>query len=251
MEVITLNGVVLRETEIKENDKILTVATDALGKISVYCKGAKKINSKLSVGMGALSLLEMELKSGNDGMYILTGSRTAVDFSGITRDLEAYAYCNYILHVCDDLFLEDEPFPELFKLLLNTVYLYSQNKKNKELIKCTFELRSLFISGYAFDSDMCEDCGAEDKLSYIDLYNGGIYCEECGKQYECNKVSADIIKVIKHITYAEEKKLFSYSLPPELIKELSIISTNYIKICLEKRYSSLEYLRKIQKQLKG
>ena len=146
------------------------------------------------------------------------------------------------------MFLYDDPFPDLFKLLINTIYLYWQNTKNKELIKCVFELRALIISGYAINIDECAYCGSEE-IKYINLYEGECLCKDCGNENMGKAVSESVFSAIKHITYSEDKKLFSFSINGPYIRELSIISTNYIKICMEKEYSSLKYLRNIQKGL--
>jgi len=248
MEYKNIKGIIVKEAKYKEADKIFTAVTDMLGKISIIAKGASKINSK-NFGISLLALSEMDLKSVGENMYVVTSHSRLIDFFEITKDLECHCYVNYILNLANDLFLEDDPFPELFKLLVNTVYLYSKNTKNKELLKCIFELRALTISGYALDLDCCAACGNED-VKYINLYEGEVFCIECGNNDIAKEVSPSVISALKHITYSEEKKLFSFTLGDSLIRELSYITTNYIKICLEKEYSSLKYLRTIQKGMK-
>ncbi|MBE7028701.1 MAG: DNA repair protein RecO [Clostridia bacterium] len=245
MEYKNIKGIIIKETKYKENDKILTVVTDSLGKINVMAKGVAKTTSKLS-GASMLSLFEMDLKSFSDDMFIITGASKLIDFYDISKDLESYAYVSYIFNLAFDMFLPEDPFPELFKLLINTVYLYLKNTKNKELIKCIFELRALILSGYAINIDECAICGKEE-INYINLYEGECYCKNCADDKMGKPVSFSVYSAIKHITYSEDKKLFSFTLSDQLIKELSIISTNYVKICMEKEYSSLKYLRTIQK----
>ena len=248
MEYKNIKGIIVRETKYKEADKIFTVVTDALGKISVMAKGVSKLSSK-NFGLSSLALCEMDLKELSDGFYVVTSYTKAIDFFEITKDLENHCYVNYILNLANDLFLEGDPFPELFKLLINTVYLYMTGKKNKELLKCIFELRALTLSGYAIDIDGCAYCG-EEKTEYINLYEGVCFCEKCGNDDMGRKIPPSVMTAVKHITYCDESKLFSFTMGDNLIRELSIITTNYIKICLEKEYSSLKYLRSIQKGMK-
>ncbi|MBE7020428.1 MAG: DNA repair protein RecO [Ruminococcaceae bacterium] len=247
MEYKNIKGIIIKETRFKENDKIFTVVTDALGKINLLAKGAAKLNSKLS-SLSPLALMEMDLKSLSDNMYIATGSHKLIDFFDISKDLESYAYLSYIFSLANDLFLYEDPFPDLMKLLINTVYLYSKGDKNKELLKCVFELRALTLSGYAIESEECVMCGDKD-IKYINLYEGECLCKNCGGEDSGKPVSPSVLAAIRHITYSEDSKVFSFSVNGPYIKELSIITTNYIKICLEKEYSSLKYLRNIQKGL--
>ncbi len=46
MKEITVHGLVVRETDVGEYDKILTLVTNELGKITVSVKGAKSLKSK-------------------------------------------------------------------------------------------------------------------------------------------------------------------------------------------------------------
>lgn len=248
MEYKNIKGIIVKESKYKENDKILTIVTDALGKVNVIAKGVAKPTSKLNA-LAPLALIEFDLKSVSDNMYISTGASKLIDFYDISKDLETYAYVSYILNLANDMFLYDDTFPELFKLLINTIYLYYKGTKNKELLKCVFELRALIISGYAINIDECAFCGKEE-AEYINLYEGECYCKTCGNSDMGRTISPSVLLSLKHITYSDEKKLFSFSLNGPYIKELSIISTNYIKICMEKEYSSLKYLRNIQKGLK-
>ena len=52
---IVTSGLVLRETETKETDKILTVLTPDLGKISLIARGARRRNSPLAAGWQLLA----------------------------------------------------------------------------------------------------------------------------------------------------------------------------------------------------
>ena len=42
------HGLILRDTDTKETDKILTVLTAEMGKISVIARGARRKNSRLA-----------------------------------------------------------------------------------------------------------------------------------------------------------------------------------------------------------
>ena len=42
MKLIKVKGIVIREVAYKDNDKIITILTDTIGKVSAIAKGAKK-----------------------------------------------------------------------------------------------------------------------------------------------------------------------------------------------------------------
>ena len=47
MKLFKVKGIVIKEIQYKDNDKIITLLTDEFGKISCLAKGAKKNNSPL------------------------------------------------------------------------------------------------------------------------------------------------------------------------------------------------------------
>ncbi len=242
-----LRGIILKQVDYKDNDRIYTIATDQLGKINCIARGVKLPGSKLSKGIALFCYLELELSPHNE-MYIITDSRKVVDFRKIATDLEKCSYAGYFMALSKDLFLEEEPYPELLKLLLNTFYLLSETNKDPELIKITFELRAIFLSGFALMAEGCEACGAQ-QAEFIDLNEGALYCKDCNPGSTTLPISAGAVKTLRHILTQEDQKLFSYSLNKELTKELSYLSESYIRICIQKEYSSLKYLRNIQKGL--
>ena len=68
----------------------------------------------------------------------------------------------------------------------------------------------------------------------------------------CHAASRDDIKVHPaalyagaYILYAEEKKVFSFEISDEILKELSEISEKYLLYHMERDFSSLIYLKKL------
>ena len=43
MKLTKVKGIVIKETSYKDNDKIITILSDELGKVSVMAKGAKRL----------------------------------------------------------------------------------------------------------------------------------------------------------------------------------------------------------------
>lgn len=84
---IVTSGLVLRETDTKEADKILTVLTPELGKISVIARGARRKNSRLAASAQWLVYSEMTLYlRGN--WYMLDEAGTIELFDGMRADFE-------------------------------------------------------------------------------------------------------------------------------------------------------------------
>ena len=82
---IVTSGLVLRETETKETDKILTVLTPDLGKIAVIARGARRKNSRIAAASQLLAYSELTLyKQGS--WYMLDEASTLELFRGVQED---------------------------------------------------------------------------------------------------------------------------------------------------------------------
>ena len=65
----------------------------------------------------------------------------------------------------------------------------------------------------------------------------GFKCNACARQDKgAVQISGSTQTAIKYIVMAPAKKLFSFNLSPENIKELSLISSLYLNNKLEKEY---------------
>ena len=70
MKLLKAKGIVIKETQYNDNDKILTVLTDEYGKISCIAKGAKKTNSSLLAPCQFLVCSEFVLYKGTNFYHI-------------------------------------------------------------------------------------------------------------------------------------------------------------------------------------
>ena len=84
---LTTQGIVLRETNYKEADKILTVLTRDLGKRTVKARGCRRKNSKLTAASQLLVYSEMTLSERGE-FTTLTEADPLEQFWSVRQDLE-------------------------------------------------------------------------------------------------------------------------------------------------------------------
>ena len=153
-----VEGVVLRETDTKEADKILTVLTKTEGTISVIARGARRKNSRIAAASQLLVYSEMTLfQKGN--WSILDEASTIELFSGVRQDIELLALGSYFAEMTELLTEEDVPAPEVLSLLLNALYALGTLHKNPMQVKAAFELRLFALSGFEPLLDSFAVCG--------------------------------------------------------------------------------------------
>ena len=159
MHIVT-QGLVLRETNYKETDKILTVLTREGGKRTVKARGCRRRNSPLAASAQLLVWSDMTLFEYRD--YISLNEAEALElFWGVRRDVEKLALCSYFAEVAEAVAEEGRPDQALLSLLLNSIYALDRLNKPPALVKAAFELRLLCVAGYEPLLDACALCGEE------------------------------------------------------------------------------------------
>ena len=113
----------------------------------------------------------------------------------------------------------------------------SETDKNLSLINSVFTLRLLSIIGFRPNIDECTSCKDKNSLNYFSFRDSGLKCLECSNQdkgaIEITETTKD---AIRYIILADAKKIFSFEVPEDTIKELEIISKIYLQEKLEKEY---------------
>ena len=174
-------------------------------------------------------------KSGNT--YYINSCETIEVFYNIRTDLDKLNYASYITKVINDITTENQNTYKVLQLFLNTLYMISETDKDLSLIKSVFVLRLLSIIGFRPNIDECTNCKDKENLTHFSFKDSGFKCLECSKQDKgAIEISSTTKDAIKYIVLANSKKIFSFDVPQDSIKELEIISKIYLQEKLEKEY---------------
>lgn len=128
------NGIVLRETVTKESDKILTLLTRDLGRVSVIARGARRKNSKFAACAQSLAYGEWTLYRRGE-WYYANDAETLELFAGLRQDLEAMALGFYMAELTESVTTEDTASDDILRHLLNGLYALSTLHKPPRLVK--------------------------------------------------------------------------------------------------------------------
>jgi len=225
---VNTSGIVLREVQYKDTSKILTILTGSEGKLTVSAHRAHSKNSKLAAVTGLLVFSEMTLLKKKD-RWTITEARSIEQFIGLRDDIKLLALGTYIAELTEDLADEDSPNPELLPLCLNTLYALSEKIKTPQFIKPVFELRLMAIAGF------------EPVLSNITQDENPFTPMEEGVL----KLSAGAYNAARYILDCDAKKLFSFTLSDNALKELSKSTENYLLAHLDRTFRTLDYYHRV------
>ena len=251
---LTVDGIVVKELPLSENDKLLTIITAKKGKMVVLAKGIKSINSKRSAGAHLFCYSEFCFVKRDERLW-LDAIEVKDTFSGLSDDIEAVALASYFCEVANEICVEESEEPEMLRLLLNCLYALANLKtKPKWIVKAAFELRSMCIQGFLPNFELCAMCGNEIKALpkniLFELTQGGLVCDRCMsvEDFEPTKdgylISRDTYEAIKYICTVPQAKILGFTIPKYVQKEFSKICEQYLTVQTEKRFKTLDYYTK-------
>ena len=137
---LTTRGLVLRTTEYKETDRILTILTDHDGLLSVKARGVRSNRSKLKGACQLLTYAEFTISDAR-GFTAITEATAIEMFPELRNDLLLLSLASYFAQLAEVLSQEDASSPALLPLILNALYALSKLKKPPRLVKAATELR--------------------------------------------------------------------------------------------------------------
>jgi DNA repair protein RecO len=248
MSYLKTKGLIIREVNTGEADKIVTIFTKGRGRISALAKGARRPRSKLVAGSQFLSYCDYVLFSGRE-MYSINSSEVIEPFYEIRNDMIRLTYAVHFIDIITDVIQENQPSGKVLQLLLNSLHMLAKTDKDPELIARIFELRFLSIMGYAPFARSCIICG-RDKLDNVSFSfkKCGFICdsEKCmSNDIYALELSSGAVKAIQHIIYSRFEELFSFKLSEQVLMELERVNKRYLRERLEKDYCKLDFLKNL------
>ena len=236
MGTIKMSGIIISENNLGDYDKMLTMLTPGLGKISCVAKGARRQKSALLAGTQFLSFGEYLMYKGAN-TYNINSCETIEVFYKLRTDLDKLNYAVEITKIIRDVTEENQNCYKILQLFLNTLYTLSETDKSPELIISIFKIKLLCFLGFTPRITECVNCKEKENLHFFSLRDNGFKCEPCSKQDKsCLQMSESTMSAIKYIVMAPAKKLYSFNLKDESLNELKLIAKLYFNEKLEKEY---------------
>ena len=177
---------ILRTVDYRDSDRILTLLTRDLGKISAIARWARSSRKRFGGALEPFALLEVSLGRGrgHDKMLLLNEALLVDSHPGLATDLGRIGSAALVTELVRELTPENDPDPRMFDLLREFMSLMSSTKtvSVKALALCAV-LRVLAFCGVAVGIGRCTACGTpvpQGKKAYFDPLRGGIVCTPCG-----------------------------------------------------------------------
>ncbi len=232
MEVKT-EAIVLQSIDYKDSDKLLTLFSPTLGRITAGIRGVKKPKAKLAFSAQPFCFAEYILAE-KGGRYTVTNAYLHESFFALRYDIVRFYAACAMAEICLAILYENETYEGLFVALIEGLKALALDDTDSAEAVLTFTLVALRESGYPLDLGFLEECGGDigEKL-WFDFADGRFTTFDRCTQGERASVSTyHTLRKCAGLTYDEE------ALPGGRKRALRLVKA-YI---LEKTESKLDNL---------
>lgn len=245
LSIFKTRAIVIRTQDINENDKLLWLFTEKLGKVSAVARGAKKGKSKFMASSQLFCYGEYVLYKGKS-LYTINEAQIIDSFQGLLKDLEHITYASYLCELIQISMQDEESDRSLFMHLISAFYFMKNEITDIEILARAFEIKLLKSTGFSFELEQCIVCGCKISTSdYISCQYGGGVCRDCARVNGI-KVSYSAYNALRALSKMSFQNIYRVTLSAQVKEELykilsTTISQNYFK--KPKSLETLNYLK--------
>ena len=245
-ETVTVTGMVLVASSIKEYDRRIELLTREKGRISAFAQGARKAGSALSACTIPFTFGEFTLYEGRSS-YNVKSAGIHKFFGDIAEDYDMTCYASYFAEMARYFTRENMEASQELLLLYITLLALQSGRMPRKLIRIVYEMRLLMIEGQGLELFQCLGCHRTD-IREVYFQAGGLLCRECAaKEEELARthpfeLSADGLYTLQFILSTPVEKLYSFLVKEEVQQELERFMRGYLGRYLPHHFQSEEFL---------
>ena len=154
MEEIKTKGIVIKSTDYKDSDKIVTIFSADFGIINARARGVKKAKAKLAFASQPFAFCEFMLIA-KGGFYSIINASSIDQFFDLTTDFDNYIFSLAALEVCQKTIKENDDSQALFLLLLNSLKTICYGEVSSIVVFIKFMLEALKFLGFGVTLSSC------------------------------------------------------------------------------------------------
>lgn len=245
---IKTKGLVIRQVNYGEYDKMLTVLTEQYGKISVSAKGVRSMKSKSRAACEILCYSEFVLAAPRGDVYTLKQAECIESFYGLRGDCVKLSLGIYMADVAGHLAPED--MKETLKLLLNTLFVLEKEEIENDYIKLLYDLKLLSAAGFTPETDECVMCQGTATPFAFSALSGGVLCAKCASVASLAPADPSALALMAFILKSPlSLKLFKLKAKSDSVKNALKMTEAFVAIHIRDEIKTLDYYKKLVKML--
>ena len=237
MDPFNCRGLIIRSTEYKEKDRLLSVLTADRGLITICAKGVAKPGSSLGCFSMPYMLCDFVVTISH-GYYYLKDASIIESNAKIMESLEQMTVAAHISSCLMDCTLQSENAKEAYELAVYAYYMLANNKGKYLLIYSAFNWRLLAIAGFTVLYDLEDSIG---KSKYLINIAGGEGSDGNNRAFN-RMLEEPSVRALNYFATCDLKKLFTATADKKTEQELKEFTTDYLSIHFDKIYDTLNIL---------
>jgi len=245
MTTYAVEGIVLRQRDSGESDRLITLLTKEKGKIVAIARGLRKPQSKLKGFLELFRYNYFQLAVGKN-FDIVTSAETIEIFDDFSTDLTKLGLAAYFTEMTDRLVGEKEPVPGIFALLLGVLRALKRKFSDLSLLRSYFLLRLATLLGFQpelYQSILSgERLTAKEKLFFSAHRGGLLTASEAQKEPSAFAVSPKTVKALRLLTESDPELILKLKMDAKTRNELKRVAQETSLLFLEEPLKSEKFL---------
>lgn len=181
MERLVTEAIVLRTASCGEADRIVTLFSRDLGRVSAFAAHARKSRRRFAGALDPFTSVRAALVERRGDVWRLDSTEIVDAVPEIRRDLALVARAGYAVELVHEICRDREPHPDLYASLSRFLaHLARSETTPADLLR--FELEALAAVGVSPHLANCASCGARPGPGDgFDAARGGVVCMRCAR----------------------------------------------------------------------
>jgi DNA repair protein RecO (recombination protein O) len=175
---------VLKNIKYKDADKIFTLFSKEMGKISAVARGVRKISSRRAGNLDTLNLVSISIRENLNAFNDIEEVKTLESYKDLKKDLKKSLKAYYLIELIHKSIEEGEQNEDLFNLLQKSLKIM-QKTADPDFVVNYFEMHFMNLLGYKMTLDKCRVCSRVLSKSwekyFFNVENGSFECGDCSK----------------------------------------------------------------------
>lgn len=172
-----IEGIIIKQIDYGETNKIITIFSKNIGKFTALARGAKKPRSRMAAVAQPFILGQFFVYI-NRGLSTVQQGEIIHSFRKIREDIIKTAYTAYITELTEKLLDDKSPDPFLYEQLYETMKWIAE-KEDSEIPIMMYELKMFAKGGFAPVFSHCAHCGTREDANAFSIPEGGLLCNKC------------------------------------------------------------------------
>jgi DNA repair protein RecO (recombination protein O) len=186
------HAVVVRTYKLGEADRIVVFLTEQHGEVRAVAKGARRTKSRFGARLEPPSHVAVQLYRGRGELDTVTQVDTVDHFRDLRDDLDRLGRALTMVEAADQVALEHEPNPALYRLLVGALRTLATSPS--PLVVAGYLWKLLALDGVAPVLDRCVVCEAPDRLVAFDVMEGGVVCRDDRRGQPLSAPALDLLR---------------------------------------------------------